>query len=435
MSHLNLLVQPMNEHKEQYYKILFELDSKGFMKTWAIFVLEDTFDNNGAIIRTIYGRVGGKQQIDDTKVLEGKNIGKANETTAWEQAVAEAKSKTERKIKNGYVYEPHNLRSVGELGSGTKEPMLAEKFDPTGEKKKSKTLAQLKLKDQEIVVQPKKDGNRANPAFDNTGKLSGFLSRKGNPYPYAFPKITAVLEKAYQEHPELKGQAVTLDGELFTTELSFNELNGILKKKTLTQDHIDLLDTVEFHLYDIYSEEHYKRRIELYTPFGQELQEGKDEQRYVIVVPSYPIQATDANLKTKLDQFLNEGEEGLIIRTLNQPYIYKRCWHLLKYTLEETADFRIVGLELNKKGRLDKFVMEAPAGCVDRQGVPIKEFRVGSQMSRVELAKIYENQSDYLGQIGVVKFKGFSEFGIPRCGKFHGLRADYTGDLEEEDNE
>ena len=426
----------MSELREQYTQTLFERDSKGFVKTWGIEVVPYAADSEFAIIRTTYGRLDGKHQVDDTRVVIGKNIGKANETSPWEQAIAEAKGKTERQVKKGYVDSVDNLRAVGELGSGTKEPMLAEKFDPTGKKKKSKTLAQLRLEGVAIIVQPKKDGNRANPAFDSEGKLGGYLSRKGNPYPYHFPKITTVLEAAYQSHPELKGQSVTLDGELFTTELSFNELNGILKKKTLSQEYIDLLDTVEFHLYDIYSEEHYQRRIELYKPFGQPQPEvGQPDTRCVKAIDSFVVEASNEVLKEYLDKFLNAGEEGLIIRTLNQPYIYKRCWHLLKYTLEETADFRIIGMELNKKERLDKFVLEAPQGCFDRKGNPITEFKVGSQMSRAELADILKNKSDYLGEIGVVKFKGLSEFGVPRCGKFHGLRADYTGDTEEDNDD
>ncbi len=423
----------MTEIREQYATELFERDSKGKIKTWKIEVVptEDP-DSEFAIVRSTYGLLGGKLQVDDTRVVIGKNIGRSNETSPWQQAVADAKSKTERQLKKGYVDDQANLREVGELGSGTKEPMLAEKFDPTGKKKKSKTLAQLKLVGKRVGIQRKKDGNRANPAFDTNGKLGGYLSRKGNPYPYHFPQITAVLEEAYQRHPELKGKAVTLDGELFTTELTFNELNGILKKKTLTQEYIDLLETVEFHLYDIYSEEHYERRIELYAPFGQpKPAEGEGDTRRVKVIETIFIDAEDSMLKFFLDKFLDEGEEGLIIRTLDKPYIYKRCWDLLKYTLEDTDDFRLIGLELNKKERLDKFVMEARPGMTDRRGNPITEFRVGSQMSRAELAKILENRHDYIGQIGVVKYKGLSEYGTPRCGKFHGLRADYTGDLEE----
>lgn len=427
--------------KEEYQKSLYQKDSKGRVKVWVVEVLPYAPESEFAIIRVESGLQGGKLVTTDTRIVIGKNIGKANETTPWQQAVAEAKAKAEKKEKEGYVDDINNIKESHVLGSGTEEPMLAERYDPKGEKKKSRDLDKLKLRGKSVGVQRKKDGNRANPAFKfnpetGRGELQGYLSRKGNPYPYDFPQITKVLEDAYMNHPELYGKDFTLDGELFTSELSFNELNGILKKKTLTKEYMELLETVEFHLYDIYSPEHYERRIQLFTPFGQpEVLPNEVDERKVKAIETYIVEAQEDILEKWLNKFLEEGEEGLMIRVLDQPYIHKRTWNLLKYTITERQEFEIVDLALNKHGRLDKFIMKALLGATDRNGDPISTFKVGTRHSRAELAKILEEKEQYIGEMAVVEHKGLSEYLVPRCGKFHGLRADYTEPTEEEDED
>ena len=54
-------------------------------------------------IVTTYGQLGGKLQQIKEHITEGKNIGRSNETTPYEQTVAEATSRWEMKKKKHYV--------------------------------------------------------------------------------------------------------------------------------------------------------------------------------------------------------------------------------------------------------------------------------------------------------------------------------------------
>ena len=69
---------------------LFKKTSGGKLRTWAVTTHEDTFT-------VTYGEEGGKSTSKTTKVT-GKNVGKANETNAQEQAVAEANARWVKQV-------------------------------------------------------------------------------------------------------------------------------------------------------------------------------------------------------------------------------------------------------------------------------------------------------------------------------------------------
>jgi hypothetical protein len=68
---------------------LYGRASTGKLKEWSISVVER---NNSGIIITSHGFTGGKIQVTEKEISVGKNIGKSNETTPYEQAVSEARS-------------------------------------------------------------------------------------------------------------------------------------------------------------------------------------------------------------------------------------------------------------------------------------------------------------------------------------------------------
>ena len=82
------------------YPKLFKKTSTGAIQEWSICVV---MMNNIATIVANYGQVNGKIQESTEQVLEGKNVGKANATTAIEQALAQAESTWKKQLKKGYV--------------------------------------------------------------------------------------------------------------------------------------------------------------------------------------------------------------------------------------------------------------------------------------------------------------------------------------------
>jgi len=80
---------------------LFALSSTGKQKEWQISVHE--LEDGTCAIRRTHGYTGKKMQTNDKIISSGKNIGRSNETTVWEQAVSDAQSLWNKKIDAAYT--------------------------------------------------------------------------------------------------------------------------------------------------------------------------------------------------------------------------------------------------------------------------------------------------------------------------------------------
>jgi hypothetical protein len=97
---------------------LFSRTSTGAVQTWQMIV-----DGNQYYVTS--GQQNGKKVQSEPTICQGKNIGRANETTPEEQAESEAQAKWDKKVKLGYTTD------VTKIDSSTSfvEPMLAKNYD------------------------------------------------------------------------------------------------------------------------------------------------------------------------------------------------------------------------------------------------------------------------------------------------------------------
>lgn len=84
---------------EKTFDTLYARDSKGKILQWKITVKSGVEVD----IRIAYGEYDGAQALTWQQDIQGKNIGKANETNAYEQAIKDAESKITLKKRKGYV--------------------------------------------------------------------------------------------------------------------------------------------------------------------------------------------------------------------------------------------------------------------------------------------------------------------------------------------
>lgn len=395
---------------------LYKLDSKGKVREWKIEVVDN---GNSASIVTTAGLQDGKQVVNTVEVYEGKNIGKSNETTYYTQAVSEALATAELKLRGEYRTSLDNVEHQT-LRSGIKAPMLAQKYHPQAAQSGSKTLEKMKLLGEKIHVQPKLDGNRCLIKImpDSNTPVAVMYTRKGDVMPVQLNHILSSVLNTYAEIFWADGYdqntpEITLDGELFSTEMSFNELNGHLKRKD-SQDPIQLAK-INYHLYDVMSEQPYHKRYEMISDFAS---------KHVHVIPSYEIEAKDETINDFLEQFLNEGHEGLMIRRLDMPYENKRSWQLCKVKIFEDAEYELVDIEEDARGGIvGAFVMKLATPSINRDGKTITTFNAGvSGLTQEEGALMLENKHLYIGKQATVEYFGLSEYGIPRFPKLKAFR-------------
>jgi hypothetical protein len=74
--------------------IIYGVSSKKIIKQWQVSAIENS--DGSAILRKVYGQKDGKLQTNNKKI-KGKNIGRSNETTPFQQACKEAEAAHKKK--------------------------------------------------------------------------------------------------------------------------------------------------------------------------------------------------------------------------------------------------------------------------------------------------------------------------------------------------
>jgi len=356
------------------YPLLYGKNKNGKIKTWSISVIEQ---DNKSILITRHGYKDGKI-IEQVKEISRKlNIGKVNEMSHSQVAHSEALSKWKKKKEEGYSEEVINIPT-------TIKPMLAMKYEDHKDKL-----------DFPCYVQPKKDGVRC---LYNTDLKHHLLSRTGK----VFNNVPHILD-------DLKSTNINiiLDGELFNDSIKFETFTGLMNKLVLTETDVKNLRKTKFVIFDaifpLYPDMPFSERYEqLKTIF-------KNNKFSHIQLIETKIVNNHAEIKTKLQEYLSKGDEGVMIRIPSGKYtINYRSKFLLKYKLFYDDEFKIVGFTEGEN---------TEAGCVvwicsTKSG---HTFNVRPRGSFDERKVLYKNASKYIGKLLTVRYQElYEQTGIPR---------------------
>ena len=310
--------------EEYKFEALYGTDVNGKTKTWQIKV--ERYENYSDII-TLYGY--NKLTEARRQINSGKNIGKANMTTPYTQAIQEAKSKWTKKrdiekytSKNDENKKEENKKENKKEDAKNPLPMLAQDF-----KKQNKKVIYS------CYIQPKLDGMRM-IYNTTTGQIS---TRQGKEY-----SIIKESGKLYQELQKLP-KGLILDGELYTNKLNFEVLGVLRKTKKLTKEELVNLQKIEYHIYDIIDT---KVTFEQRNKKIKELNLSSFEK--LIYVPTFTVK-NENEIKEYHTKFLEEGFEGTMVRNKDSLYkIKQRSSDLLKYKDFQDAEFKIIDYTIEK---------------------------------------------------------------------------------------
>lgn len=358
---------------------LYKRTSTGKIQMWAIDVRSNT-QQYAADLVTTYGLVDGKLQEAVDTITEGKNIGKANETTAFQQAALEAKSQWEKKVKKGYVENVDDAEQ-GKIDTnvitGGVEPMLAHKFEDQGHKISFPAY-----------VQPKLDGHRC-IAIVQDGKCTLWSRTR--------KRITGVphIERALEATNSPFG-TIVLDGELYHHDYreNFEALTSFIRQATPKPGY----EIVQYWIYDVVTDEPFVDRLERLN----HIRIGGP----IVVVPTEEVDDADEMIAV-FGAYLDNGFEGLMARNQKALYKNKRSYDLQKVKVMQDAEFKIVDIT---EGR-GKMAGKAMFHVVTSDG---KEFRVKMKGTLDSLAHYLDNKDDYIGRELTVKYQNLSSDGIPR---------------------
>jgi len=260
-----------------------------------------------------------------------------------------------------------------------------------------------------VRVEAKLDGLRL-IAVKNHGEVSLF-TRSGTPIE-TLPKIVQAIK-------DLKEDNIVLDGEVMGED--WNESASVVMSSKSKKDD----STMRYHVFDIVdftawqqqvSKTHYRARLtDLQLTIGDT--EG---------TPFRYVKATTANDETELRQFYNEclteGYEGVMLKRLDTPYLWKRTDAILKMKPVATEEAVIVGWHLSpektkRAGQFGGFHVLTKNGVVTKVGGGYTD----AQKKQIQA----EGPDTYIGRIaevehqppftntGALRFPVFSRFRDP----------------------
>lgn len=344
---------------------LYKKTKSGAIQEWTISAHEENPGPAGYQIR--FGQVDGEIQtkFNPTK---GKNIGKSNETTPFQQAELEAKSRWLKQLDKGYVVnieedEPPVL------------PMLAHKYHE-----------HYKKVEYPCFVQPKLNGLRC---LAITGERQvDLISRKGKKF-YGLEHIEEVV--AGMSLPE----GTVLDGELYIHGVPLQKIRSLTAKF-----YEDETPNIEYHVYDI---------IDTNKSFADRWYNGIYDKWPDIekIIPVLTYECSNQDELYGLHEVFKENKyEGSIVRNAKGLYeVNVRSYNLLKLKDFIDEEFEIVGAEENKN---------SPGQCSlilkTKDGNIFKSKPEGTTEYR---ESIWENYEQYIGKMATVRFFEYTPDGVP----------------------
>ena len=437
-------------------------DSKDKTRVWSVHVTER---GGCGVIQTTYGLLGGKMIVNEREVCVGKNLGKKNETTPLQQAVLEARAAWIKTSESGYhqVVRAASPKAVPKaVPQASVMPQAMPKAMPQAMSKASakvsceaeekaveaaqaayasclKPRASLKKpraitpkaspKASPIVPitvapkeEPKARGKGINATIPLPMLAHDYHKRgKGSVFPcYVQPKLDGTrcigipqkglfsrMRKAFPHLEHIVSELnqlpsdVIMDGELYTHELTFQEIVGLVKKETLREGNEARQQKIKYHVYDLVMGGTFEERHAI-------LQALLKRHKFKHIVPVLTERcASEVAMKAKHNEYVAAGFEGIMLRNPAGLYKNSRSVDLLKYKEFMDEEFKVVGFtegEGQEKGCVI-WVCETEEG---------KRFSCRPRGTREERKEWFTNGAAYVGEMLTVRFQELSDGGVPR---------------------
>lgn len=367
---------------------LYKKTSTGAIQFWTIAV-------KGNEIITTYGQLGtDSPQVTTDIIGEGKNAGRANATSAEQQAQAEAKSSWTKKLKKGYVIsiEAAEAGERDAIITGGIDPMLAHKYSVNGVL--TKDAKKIKFP---AFGQPKMDGIRC-IAIKKNGKTT-LWTRSRKPI-LSVPHIVAAIDA-------IPISDMTLDGELYNHDYrqDFDTIIELVRPDEPVEGH----EVVQLWLYDVVIEG---------QPFRERtkwLKANIPASHPLVLVETHTV-ASAADAEAFKILMLEHGFEGSMLRNADSPYIFKRSYDLQKCKDMIDGEFKIVDFE-EGSGRLMGHV--GSFWCVTDTGI---RFKAKPKGKTENLRKYFLDHSLWKGKVLTVQYQGLTPDGSLRFPVGKGIR-------------
>lgn len=412
-------VTSMNQHgRESYWKISIKVvDADGQEQP-----IEDSWWNSGpmpsgfkAEIKVDSGLVNGKNRDSKpTFVAKGKNLGKANATNPFTQALRDSLALFNKQIRKVVVKPKTEIDTKSLI-----PPMLAQ----VG------VLQEVTGGTADLFVQPKLDGVRCvacismiEDEMGNQKPTTIMYSRTKIPFP-GFAKIKKELTAALNS----QDPPIYLDGELYKHGMKLQDISGMARREEREGD-----EQIDFQVYDVIVPSNlslpFSERLKILEAFFKE----NSELEFVKLVPTELVPAGEgqrAAVEKLYQDYIKAGYEGAMIRIDSAYRPSHGGYHskvLLKIKPTFDAEYKVTGFTCGSKGKAANalmFICQTPEGHV---------FNVTPAMTIEEREALYKKmqetesngkthfQNNYEGRPLIVYYDELSNLKVPQRARTKG---------------
>ena len=341
---------------------------------------------------------GGTPMVSNqTKITEGKNIGKVNETNVFTQALLEAYSLYRSKIKEGYKT---NIEEDKE-DAWRKPPARFELI--------TKHMKKLRFP---AYIMPKFDGVFAESVFNPETDKVEIISRQLHP----FTNVKYHLEELAPVYERYKD--ILLFGEFYEHGKKLQEISGITRDGSKT-------NKLTYYIFDCI------RTSNLEAPFEERhallnkvFEKYLKDTKYVKCMETVKVK-DEKEMKKVYDKYLKLDYEGAMLYLSNGLYKFyytaSRSNSVFKMKPRKSEEFKIVGFKdgRGKNQGLVSFILETEDG---------HKFNAEPNMPedmRRKLFEKFQKKFTWKDKMGTVTYSDLSDKGIPQQPKFIALREEF----------
>ena len=380
-------------------------------KVWQIKTKTDN-SKNEIILITESGDLGGRMITRQKKISNINLSSKKGISSLEKYAEEEAKKLFNRKKKEGYIEMPLDSKEIidNEDCNDNEEDENKEKENVNIKQKRERKKVEEKVvpnktyypmlahqfnqKKKEIkypcFVQPKLDGVRCVVVGGELYSRNGLL----------FPTLEHIKNEL-----KLNTDNLILDGELYTDDINFEKIVGLVRKSKKTEEeeknslkiYLNVFDYIDTNL-------DFENRLLNLNKFF----ENNKNLKYIKQVKTEECK-NEEQIMEYLDKYTKEGFEGVIIRNKKGKYAENaRSNNLQKLKKFIDEEFEIIDYTTPTAGKEIGCVVWI---CKTKEG---KKFNVRPSGNYEERKKQYKQGKKYIGKMLTVKYQELTNDHVPR---------------------
>lgn len=344
-----------------------------------------------AIYWTEDGLEGGKiTKRTPTFVTEGKNIGKKNETTPYNQAMSQAKSKWMTKYRSSTPIRNNLFDANAKVTDRNRvQPMKLSKFKDFKNRFNTDKYPKYTYP---VYVSPKLDGENR---MAYTGNAEGTKEEQSVQW-YTRQNVDDVVQKCIMDELEKLPKNYYINVELYNHGMSRQKIESLASYPD---------SDLKAYVFDMFRDPNtpYEERLKLIEKY---IPKGRYE--YLIPIESKLVHS-EKEIKEAHDKYVEEGYEGAVVRMPKSVYQSgKRSMEVFKYVTFHSKEFKIVGFEDGTGS--DQGVLKLILQFNKKTTFKTATFK---GYTKDDLKEMYENGDQYVGQYATVYYACTTDAGIP----------------------